>query len=97
MNVHRKVAGLLREILSRPAEEFGGDFALAAENGVTPLDVARLAIACERGFGLALYDEKIARWRRVGDVVAHIEGLLDDGETARADLDDDDRTAWFYP
>lgn len=67
-----------------------------AEQGVTPMDIAKLAIACEQAFGIALYDEKIAQWETVGDVCRHIEELLDEGQAEAVEHTDEDRTAWYY-
>lgn len=96
MNVFRTVAGLLGEILSRDERDISAAFALTPENRVAPVDVAKLAIACEKAFGLSLYDEKVAAWETVGDAVRHVEELLEEGVAEPVERTDADRTAWYY-
>lgn len=96
MHTKRRVTELLSNILSCAPEDLHRAFALTPANGVAPIDIARLAIACEEAFGLTLYDEKIAAWETVGDVCAHLDALLEEGLAEKTERTEDDRTAWFY-
>lgn len=94
--VYRKVAGLLGEILQRDAQEIRPSMPLGRQPGVEPVDVAKLAIACEDAFGFALYDEKIAACQTLGDLCTHIERLLEEGLAESTERSDADRTNWYY-
>lgn len=99
MKAHRveeNVMELLGKILSRDAAELSLSFALTRANRVEPIDIARLAMACERAFGLALYDEKVAQWRTVADVCGHIAALLEEGLATALPEDDEGRVNWYY-
>ena len=96
MKTMSRIADLLGEILSRDAYDFSHTFRLSTENGVTPLDVAKLAIACEQTFGFPLYDEKIAQWRTLGDAARHIDELLEEGQAESTARTDEDRVGWYY-
>jgi len=96
MSVAERVADLLAEVLSGDPEEMDASFALSGDNRVSPIDVARLAIACEKAFGISLYDDKVAQWRTLGDACRHIEELLEEGQGQAAVRSDEERTAWFY-
>lgn len=96
MKVYPTVTDLLSEILLRERTELTPSYPLTSAGRVTPMDVAKLAIACERAFGLTLYDEKIAQWQTVADVCRLIEELLEEGQGEKTERTDDDRTAWYY-
>ena len=96
MNVYKKVADLLGEITSADPYDMHATFRLTKDNGIAPMDVARLAIACERAFRIPLYDERIAEWETLGDACAHIEKLLEAGLAEPLERTDNDRTAWYY-
>lgn len=96
MNILQTVSSRLSEILGRRSEDFSAHYALSPSNGVMPIDIAALAIACERAFGIALYDEKVIAWQTVGDAVRHIEKLHEDGQHENTERTDSDREAWFY-
>lgn len=95
MSTLHTVAALLSEIIAQREEEITPSFRLAPP-AVTPIDVARLAIALEEAFGIPLYDEKIARWRTVHDACAHLDALLEAGLAEATERTEADRTAWFY-
>ncbi len=90
------VSELLAEVLKNDAHGFGKDHALSPANGITPLDIAKLAILCEHAYHVVLHDEIIAEWRTLGDVEAHVERLLEAGEAEPLEREQEDRTAWFY-
>ena len=96
MTVYHIIAGLLGEILSFDLRDAGVSLPLDEASGINPMDIARLAIACETEFGFPLYDEKIAQWKTIGDVCKHIEELLDEGQGENPERSEDERTAWFY-
>lgn len=95
MKTLMKITDLLAEILA--ADPYGMDaaFALTPES-VAPIDVARLAIACEDAFGISLHDEAVAQWHTVGDACAHVEALLEAGMGEKAERTDAERVGWFY-
>ncbi len=90
------VSELLGEILRRDGSDFGPRFALTAQNGVEPIDIAKLAIACEAAFRLVLHDEEVAQWRVLGDASAHVARLLEAGDAQPLEREEEDRVAWFY-
>ncbi len=96
----RTVVDLLAEVLARDARDLDmdleEDFALTPENRVEPVDIAKLAIACERTYRLALRDEEVAQWRTLGDAMAHVARLLEEGQAEPTERSEEDRTAWFY-
>lgn len=94
--VHSVVVDLLSEILSGDPLDMNAAFRLTPENGVAPIDIAKLAIACEKAFGIPLYNEKIAQWETVGDVCGHIQRLLDEGLAEPTQRTDADRVGWYY-
>lgn len=96
MKTLNTVAALLGEILSQDPSEMGPAFPLSPENGVDPMDVAKLAMACEQAFGFALFDEKVAAWRTLGDVCRHIDELLEEGLAEPTQRSDEDRLGWYY-
>ena len=96
MAAFHTVMGLLNEILSLDLRDTGVSLPLNEANGVSPMDIARLAIACETEFGFPLYDEKIAQWKTIGDVCKRIEELLEEGQGENPERNEDERTAWFY-
>ena len=95
MKVYQTVATLLGKILSQSPGDMGMGFLLTPAN-VAPVEVAKLAIACEEAFGFPLYDEKIAEWRTLADVCNHIEQLLEEGQAEPTERTQEERTAWFY-
>lgn len=95
-SIPETVAGLLGEILSGDPLELRERFLLIPENGVTLLEVAKLAIACEEAFGLSLHDEKIAQWETLGDVCRHVGELLEEGLAEPTERTDEERTGWYY-
>ena len=54
MNVRKKIVELFSEILSGDPDDMGASFSLTPANDVAPIDVAKLAIACERVFRIPL-------------------------------------------
>ena len=89
-------AALLGEILSMDPLEMGSSFSLSPENDVMPIDVAKLAIACEKAFGFPLFDEKVALWKTLEDVCRHIDELLEEGLAEPTQRSDEDRVDWYY-
>lgn len=96
MNIYKTVTNLLGDITSADPYDMRPGFRLSPENGIAPIDVARLAIACEKKFRIPLYDEKIAEWETLGDVCAHLERLLEEGLAEPLERTDRDRTGWYY-
>lgn len=96
MRIRETVAELAAEVLSRDALDMTASFALTRENRVAPIDVAALAIACERAFHIAFHDELVAQWRTLVDVLTDIQRLLDDGMAEPVARSDEERTGWYY-
>lgn len=96
MNVQATVIDLASNILSGEKREINAAFRLTRDNQVAPIDVAELAIRCEREFGFPLHDERIAQWETIGDVCACIEEGLEEGLGEKAIRTEDERTGWFY-
>lgn len=96
MNTARKVMEVVGEALSRVPEELSVGFALTPANRVEKVDVAKIAIALEEAFGLTLWDERVAQWRRLGDVLGYIQELLEQGEGEPLERNDEERVAWYY-
>ncbi|NLV59311.1 MAG: acyl carrier protein [Clostridiales bacterium] len=96
MKVHPTVARLMAEILSADGSEMTPNFPLGPGSGIDPIDVAKLAIACEETFGFALFDEKVAQWRVLGDASRQIEELTEEGQGQATEKTEEERAAWFY-
>ncbi|MDL2319399.1 hypothetical protein LJC74_10105 [Eubacteriales bacterium OttesenSCG-928-A19] len=93
MSVLNKVTRLLGEILSCDPLDISVSCRL---DGIAPIDLAKLAIACEGAFGFPLYDEKIAEWQTLGDACRHIDELLEEGMAESTERSDEDRIGWYY-
>lgn len=96
MNAAQTVFVRMGEILLKDESEMHARFALSKENGVTPVDVAKLVMALEREWGFTLHDEKVALWRTLDDAVRHVERLLEEGLDQPTERSEAERTAWFY-
>jgi Acyl carrier protein len=94
--VFEEIAALLSGILQRDENDFTPHFELNEKNGVSALDIAKLAIAMEKHFALELYDEKIALFKTLSDAATHIEKLLEEGLGKPPLAKEADRNAWFY-
>ncbi len=95
MVIH-KVIKMLAEILSIEPEDISPKMALTKDNGVDPIDVASLVIACEKEFKINLFDELVLEFASVADLAAHIDKMLADGLFDAPEITEEDRTAWFY-
>ena len=96
MLTYETVAELLGAMLSQDPQELDRAFILSPENGIQPLDRARLAIACEETFHLSLYDEEIAQWKTLEDACTHIDALLGEGYAEPTERTDEERLGWYY-
>lgn len=96
MNTLDLLTELLGGILSCDPMDLSASFKLTEANGVSPIDVAKLAIACEQRLGFRLYDEHIAQWKTLGDAQRDIDALLEEGLGKPTLHSDEERTAWFY-
>ena len=95
MVIH-KVKKMLADIISIDPEDISSRMALTKANGVDPIDVACLVIACEKEFGITIHDEDVLAIRSVAGLAAHIDQMLNDGINEPAERTEEDRTAWFY-
>lgn len=89
--IYETVAELWAHIRKMDARELREESPLDS-----PMDIARFAIACEKAFPIPFYDEEVAKWQRLSDVCAYIQGQLDMGMGEPTEREDEDRTAWFY-
>lgn len=96
MNIPESINNLLSEILSCDPLDLTAGFPLTGPQGILPIDVAKLALACEKAFRLSLFDEKIAKWHTLGDVYTHISELIEEGQAESTERTDNDRLAWYY-
>jgi len=94
--VIHKVKRMLSDIISVDPEDIASRMALTRENGVNPIDVSCLIIACEKEFGIIIHDEDVLTFGRVADLAAHIDQMISDGMNEPAERTEEDRTAWFY-
>ncbi len=94
--VIRKVKELLADIISADAQDIETNMTLTKDNGVEPLDKAKLMIACEKEFKITIHDEDVHAFRRVRDLAAYIDQTLSDGLANPPEFSDEDRTAWYY-
>lgn len=90
-----EVAGLLASIQGFDSARLSPDTPLSRD-GVKPIDLARLVIACEKRWRVTLHDDEVIGFRCLGDLAAHIERMLADALDERSEVTDEDRTAWFY-
>lgn len=91
-----KVKKLLVEIIGVEAEDVTARMPLTKDNGVDPLDIAKLIIACEREFKVTIHDEDVLDFHCAGDIAAYIDNLLSLGLNEMPERTEEDRTAWFY-
>jgi acyl carrier protein len=89
-----KVAELLDKIGVLPEGGILPETALAGEGGLEPLDLVKLIMACEQEFKIIIHDEDVYRLKRIGDIVAYIDGRLEEGTADLALHDEAQRVAW---
>lgn len=70
--IPEKVAYLLAEILGQDEEDITEQTAFTEEYGIEPIDVAKLVIAVEKKFDIAIHDDEAAGFHNLGDVIRHI-------------------------
>lgn len=91
-----KVRDLLAEIIGVDEEVITPQMALSESNGIAPIDVAALVIACEKTFKITIHDEDVASFACVSDLAAYIGQKLEAGLYDMPERTEEDRTAWFY-
>ncbi len=91
-----KVIKLLADILSVEPADISAKMTLTRDNGVEPIDVAALVIACEKEFKITIHDEDVSAFTCAAGLAAHIDQMLEAGLADTPELTDEDRTAWFY-
>lgn len=94
--VFPQVALLLTEIVGSGQIAISPDTPLTAGRGVTPLEVAKLVMACERRFCITIQDEDVHTFSCLRDLSAYIDTLIADGHTNAPLLTDEDRVDWYY-
>ena len=95
MVIH-KVRALLADIISVAPEDIKSKMTLTHDNGVDPIDVAALVIACEKEYKVIIHDEDIPSFGCVADLATYIDKLLEAGLYDMPERTEEDRTAWFY-
>lgn len=73
-----KVAQILAENLGLDEEDITPETALTRENGITPVDLAKLVIDCEQKFRITIHDEDVHNFRYVKDVAEYIGRIKSD-------------------
>lgn len=63
---------------------------------ITPIERAKLILACEQEFSITIHDEDAYGFQTLGDLAEYIERLLEAGMTNTPELKDEDRVAWYY-
>lgn len=91
-----KVRKLLSEIIGVEAEDITTRMPLTKDNGVDPLDIAKLIIACEKEFKVTIHDEDVLSFHCAGNIADYIDNLLSLGLNEMPERTEEDRTAWFY-
>ncbi len=91
-----KVRKLLAEIIGVEAVDITSRMPLTKDNGVDPLDIAKLIIACEKEFKVTIHDEDVLDFHCAYDIAAYIDNLLSLGLNDIPERTEEDRTAWFY-
>jgi acyl carrier protein len=91
-----KMAELLAKITVLPEGGLLPKTELAGENGLEPIDLVRLIIACEGKFKITIRDEDVYQWQCMGDIAAYIDGCLREGTADLALRSENQRQAWFY-
>jgi acyl carrier protein len=91
-----KVRKMLSDIIGVEAADVPIKMALTKDNGVYPLDIAKLVIACEKEYKVTIHDEYVLTFRCVGDLADYIDNLLSLGLNEMPERTEEDRTAWFY-
>jgi len=69
----KKVAAILADIIGCDDNDVFMETKFTAENGVNPIDIAKLVIECEREFNIEIFDEDVHKFKEVGDVVRYIK------------------------
>lgn len=63
---------------------------------ITPIERAKLILACEQEFFVTIHDEDAYGFQTLGNLAEYIERLLEAGMTNTPELKDEDRVAWYY-
>jgi acyl carrier protein len=87
---------MLSDIIGVEAEDVPIKMALTKDNGVYPLDIAKLVIACEREYKVTIHDEYVLTFRSASDMADYIDNLLSLGLNEIPERTEEDRVAWFY-
>lgn len=72
-----KVIHLLSEILGEEEEGITEQTEFTKEYRIEPIDVAKLVIAAEKEFDIAIPDDEAASFLSVGDVVKYVNRVFD--------------------
>lgn len=91
-----EVMGILVRILAVREDEVEPDTAFIKDHDISPLDVAKLVIACEKRFQVTIHDEDVHSLCCAKDVAAYVDALLADGTDTLALHEEEERNAWFY-
>ncbi len=71
--MQEKVISILTEFTEVQADKIAADSSLAADLGLSSLDVMDAVIAFEEEFGMEIPDEDIRELATVGDIVSYLE------------------------
>lgn len=94
--VYPTLVRMLAEIIGVDEAMLSPDTALHRQNGIEPIDVAKLVIQCERAFHITIHDEDVSALKLLGELAAYIDERLDIGREDTALPTDREREAWYY-
>lgn len=94
--VLQKVIMLLGGVIGAGQLQITSWLRLSGHGYITPIERAKLILACEQEFSITIHDEDAYGFQTLGDLAEYIERLLEAGMTNTPELKDEDRVAWYY-
>lgn len=70
-----KVANILAEIIDVDYDDITPETELTVENGIVPINVARLVMECEKKFKITIQDEDVHSFKYVNDILEYIDNI----------------------
>lgn len=71
-----KVVQILSEVMDIDESDLTGETEFVGENGIEPIDVAKIIILSEEKFNITVHDEYVSSFKKVEDIVLYIEKEL---------------------
>lgn len=94
--VFETVVGILARLLEIDEDYITPEMKLAKEEGMEPINLAKLIIRCEKRFEIVIQDEDVYKFICVNDLVDYISNLLNENEEVTPVNSDEEREAWYY-